>query len=152
MIFLQLNTNLAIITKSIWLPCWAVNNSTFWKIHGKSLAKITSCMECVLIQSRTADNIMVTRRSKANKCGSRRMGWSGSSAKLSLINCDSGFGPFWNLKPSCKHSKMRFEYHPSHTPPTHIPPPTSSAHYRNAYTHYTNTIPVKREILPQQCF
>lgn len=88
-------------------------------------------MECALIQSATADNTEVTRRSKANKCGSHRMGWTGSSAILSLINCDSGFGPFWNLKPSCKHSKMWFAYH-SPIPPPHTPLPV---HNPNVLKH-----------------
>lgn len=116
----------------LWIKCYIL-----WKIHGKLLAKITSSMGCVLMQSAMADNTKITRRSKANKCGSHRTGWTGSWAILSLINCDSGFGPFWKLKRnhSCKHSQMRFAYRPSVRNPNTI-----------------HTIPVKREMLPQQCF
>lgn len=124
--FSKLNSSSAIITKSFrFISFWLLREASvhtitkkkyFSKIHGKSLAKITSCMECVLMQSRKADNIMVTRRSKAIKCGFHRTGATGSPAIDSLINCDSGFGPFWNLKPSCKHLRMWFAHHSSQPP------------------------------------
>lgn len=83
--------------------------------HGKSWAKTTSCMECVSMQSRKAVNMMLTRLSKAVKCGSHKTGETGSLAIDSLINCDSGFGPLWNLKPSKQTSQMRFNQPPKNT-------------------------------------
>lgn len=96
--------------------------------HGKSWAKTTSCMECVSMQSRKAVNMMLTRLSKAVKWGSHKTGATGSLAIDSLINCDSGFGPLWNLKPSKQTSQMRFFS-------------TTEKHTRNGWKN-----------LPQKCF
>lgn len=58
---------------------------------------ITSSMEFLAMQSRTPDRIIPTRRSSAWKCGSHSTGNVGSIFIDSFNNCDSNFGPFWNL-------------------------------------------------------
>lgn len=79
--------------------CWVIYNWQFVYLKSSSSsAMMTSSIEYLDIQSRTACNTITNRRSSAFKCGSHKIGAIGSIDIDSFMRFDKGVSLLWILK------------------------------------------------------